>query len=156
LLLTEYATNAIRSYYANSTFKLRVINSVFNDTDKTIPIGYEGGTAPGVTVSSVLHNASKVSNLPANVFNTYNTDIASQVVVEYDPPSLATGTQQSITVTYNGLRLGDNVNVSFNSPLQGTRLWGEVTAANTVTVYHRNDTGSTVDLPYGILTVKII
>jgi hypothetical protein len=153
---TEYATNAIRSYYADSTFKLRVVGSVFTDSDKAIPIGYEGGTAPGVTVSNVLHNASKVTNLPANVFNTFNTDIASRVFVEYDPPSLATGTQQSTIVTYNGLRLGDTVNVSFNQPMQGTRLWAEVTANDTVTVYHRNDIGAAVDIASGTLTVKIV
>ena len=74
----------------------------------------------------------------------------------YDPPSLATATQQSTTVTLAGAKLGDNVNVSFNQPLQGTRMWGEVTANNQVTVYHRNDTGAAVDLPSGMLTVKIV
>ena len=154
-LFSEYTKNAIRSYYSSSSYKLSVINSKFTDTEKTIPIGYEGGTAPNVTVDNVLHNASKVSSVPANVFNTYNIDVASQVILEYDPPSLANATQQSVNLTYNGLNVGDNVNVSFNAPLQGTRMWGEVTAANTVTVYHRNDTGAVVDLPYGILTVKI-
>ena len=35
-------------------------------------------------------------------------------------------------------------------------MWGEVTAADTVTVYHRNDTGATVDIASGTLTVKIV
>lgn len=76
--------------------------------------------------------------------------------INYDPPSLATATQQSTTVTLTGAKLGDNINVSFNQPLQGTRMWGEVTAPNTVMVHHRNDTGVTVDLPSGALTVKIL
>ena len=35
-------------------------------------------------------------------------------------------------------------------------MWAEVTSADTVTVYHRNDTGVAVDLPSGTLTVKIV
>jgi hypothetical protein len=76
--------------------------------------------------------------------------------VTYDPPSLATATQQSVTVTLTGATVGNTVVVAFNQPLHGTRMWGEVTGANTVTVYHRNDTGTTVDVPSGTLTAKII
>lgn len=76
--------------------------------------------------------------------------------VAYDPPSLSTATQQSTPVTLTGAKLGDTVAVSFSNPLQGTRIWAEVTAADTVTVYHRNDTGAAVDLASGTLTVKIV
>lgn len=79
-----------------------------------------------------------------------------QAKTTYDPPSLTTNTQQSVTTTLIGAKVGDAVSVSFNHPLSGTRLWAEVTATDTVTVYHRNDTGATVDLPSGTLTVKII
>ena len=74
----------------------------------------------------------------------------------YDPPSLAAAAQQSTTVTLIGATVGNTVAVAFNQPLQGTRMWGEVTSANTVTVYHRNDTGAAVDLASGTLTVKIV
>lgn len=80
----------------------------------------------------------------------------TQASATYDPPSLANGVQQSTTVTLTGAKLGDNVNVSFDKALSGTRMWGEVTSANTVTVYHRNDTGVVVDVPSGTLTVKSI
>lgn len=76
--------------------------------------------------------------------------------VTYDPPSLADGTQQNTTVVLTGAKLGDNVNVSFDKPLSGTRMWGEVTSANTVTVYHRNDTGADVDVASGTLKVKLV
>ena len=82
--------------------------------------------------------------------------IAYTDTVTYDPPSLATGTQQSTTVILTGARLGDIVNVSFDKTLSGTRMWAEVTSPDIVTVYHRNDTGATVDLPSGTLTVKIV
>lgn len=76
--------------------------------------------------------------------------------VIYDPPSLATGLQQSTTVTLLGAKVGDPVDCSFSNVLNGTRMWAEVTALNTVTVYHRNDTGATVDLTSGTLSVKKI
>ena len=76
--------------------------------------------------------------------------------VPFDLPSLATAAQQSSDVYVGGAKVGDTVVVSLDKPLQGTRIWGEVTADNQVTVYHRNDTGVTVDLPSGTLTVKIV
>lgn len=76
--------------------------------------------------------------------------------VTYNPPSLTNGTQQATTVTLTGAKLGDNINVSFDKPLSGTRMWGEVTSINTVTVYHRNDTGNTVDVVSGTLKVKLV
>ena len=93
-----------------------------------------------------------------NVANYKQSNVIPEpvAVVTFDPPSLATSTQQSTTVTLTGAKLGDTVSAAFNQPLQGTRMWGEVTANNQVTVYHRNDTGVAVDLPSGTLTVKII
>lgn len=85
------------------------------------------------------------------------TDLAPlSASVTYTPPSLAAATQQSTTVTLTGVTVNDTVAVSFNRPLQGTRMWGEVTSTNTVAVYHRNDTGETVDVASGTLRVKVI
>lgn len=81
---------------------------------------------------------------------------ANQASATYDPPSLASGVQQSTTITMSGAALGDVISCSFNRDLNGTRIWAEATSANTVTVYHRNDTGATVDLVSGTLTVKKI
>lgn len=73
----------------------------------------------------------------------------------FDWPSLATGAQQSTTATVTGAALGDFVEVSMSTPLLGARLWAEVTAANTVTVYQRNDTGASIDLASGTLRVRV-
>lgn len=113
------------------------------------------GDSSSINISNLANNPT-----PAKVGrNTaYNLPYIPQIptaTVTYDPPSLATATQQSTTVTLNGAKMGDAVSVSFSNPLQGTRMWGEVTATNTVTVYHRNDTGAAVDLASGTLTVKI-
>lgn len=80
----------------------------------------------------------------------------SVTTVPYNPPSLTNGTQQATTVTLTGAKLGDTINVSFDKPLSGTRMWGEVTSIDTVTVYHRNDTGAAVDIVSGTLKVKLV
>lgn len=72
-----------------------------------------------------------------------------------DWPDLATATVQSTTVTVAGAALGDYVDASMSVALNGTRLWGEVTAADTVTVYQRNDTGANVNLASGTLRVRV-
>ncbi|MGD4642067.1 hypothetical protein QT746_22555, partial [Xanthomonas citri pv. citri] len=105
----------------------------------------------GAIINLDINTATKNITVRSDLFTALTV-----VSVTYDPPSLATATQQSTTVTLTGAKLGDNVSASFSNPLQGTRMWAEVTATNTVTVYHRNDTGVTVDLPNGTLTVKIV
>ena len=114
----------------------------------------------GDSSSISLANPANNPN-PAKVVRNaeYNLPYIPQIpitTVTYDPPSLATATQQSTTVTLTGAKMGDAVSVSFSNPLNGTRMWAEVTATNTVTVYHRNDTGAAVDLASGTLTVKIV
>jgi len=74
----------------------------------------------------------------------------------YDWPSLATGSQQSTTVTLTGAVMGQRVLCSINANLQGTRMWAEITSTDTVTVYHRNDTGSTIDVLGGTIAVSVI
>lgn len=73
----------------------------------------------------------------------------------HDWPSLAAGAQQSTTLTVTGAAVGDLVSVSLGVALSGTQLWGEVTAADTVTVYHRNGTAGAVDLASAALTARV-
>ncbi|WPZ30793.1 hypothetical protein T8A63_07460 [Sulfitobacter sp. OXR-159] len=74
----------------------------------------------------------------------------------HDWASLADGSQQSTTVTVLGAEVGDEVlAVSIDSALSGTRMWGEVTATDTVTVYHRNDTGAAVDVSSGTISATV-
>lgn len=76
--------------------------------------------------------------------------------VTYDPPSIDVNATIETTVTLTGAKLGDMVACSFNKPLNGTRLWAEVTSANLVTVYHQNPTANPVDLTSGTLSVKLV
>jgi hypothetical protein len=75
--------------------------------------------------------------------------------VAYNPPSMATGTETTTTVTVNGAALGDFVQVSFGVDTQGIKLFARVSAANTVTVTLRNDTGGTLDLSSGTLRARV-
>lgn len=108
----------------------------FDDTDKTVSVtvnGIRAWTQNGGTTWKGEFFGSKV----------------------HDWPSLATATQQSTTVTVTGAAQGDIAEASINAALSGSRMWAEVTAANTVTVYHRNDTGSPVDVANATLYVRV-
>ena len=78
-----------------------------------------------------------------------------QGTLTYDPPSLTTGTQTTTTLTMTGVSLGDFAFVSFSVSLQGLKVWAYVSAADTVTVVFRNDTGATVDLASGTIRVRV-
>ena len=82
--------------------------------------------------------------------------VEREVSVTYDPPSLAAGELQTTTVTLPGVRVGEAISVSFDKPLQGTNMWADVTNVDTVTVYHKNQSTSTVNLASGTLRVKLI
>lgn len=99
-----------------------------------------------VNTIMTINAQSQINYINSEVITSFN----------FDPPSLATATQQSLNFNFKGAKIGQLVTVSFDQALQGTRMWGEVTAIDTVTVYHRNDTGAAVDLPSGTLTVKIL
>jgi hypothetical protein len=67
----------------------------------------------------------------------------------HDWASLASGTQQSTTLTVTGAVFGDDVDTRMSIALSGTLVRGEVTAADTVTIYQSNLTGGAVDLGAG-------
>lgn len=73
----------------------------------------------------------------------------------FDWPDLATATQQTTTVTVTGAALGDYAEASMSVDLAGTSLRAYVSAADTVTVVQRNDTGANVNLASGTLRVRV-
>lgn len=70
-----------------------------------------------------------------------------------DWADLASGAEQTTTVTCTGAALGDLAEASMSVDLAGTKLTAYVSAADTVTVIHRNDTGGNVNLASGTLRV---
>ena len=120
-----------------------------------------GEVGATITATKYIGNGA-IINLDINTATkniTVRSDLFTALTaasVTYDQPSLATATQQSTTVTLPGAKVGDTVVVSFDKVLSGTRLWAEVTEADTVTVYHRNDTGAAVYIASGTLTVKVV
>lgn len=146
-------------------------NLIFNSSTTPATITLKNSSINATSGAWYLHDANYSATDTVNIVNTDIINAYLSVATSatktysncrikrnttYDPPSLATATQQTKAITFAGANVGDNVSVSFNQPMQGTRMWGEVTAPDTVTVYHRNDTGVTVDLPSGTLTVKIV
>lgn len=89
------------------------------------------------------------------LYYQYNTPIPTGSK-NHDWGNLAAGAVQSTTLTVNGVAPGDSVVASMNVSLGGTRLWAEVTALNTVTIYQQNPTAAAVDVVSGTLTVKAV
>ena len=75
----------------------------------------------------------------------------------WNPANVVNGAQVTTTVTVTGVALADAnpVMVGFSKDLQGMRLTGYVSSANTVTVVLRNDTGGALNLDAGTLRVGV-
>lgn len=74
----------------------------------------------------------------------------------YDAASLVDGAGASTTVTVTGAALGDFVTgISMGVDLQGIRVTGYVSAADTVTVRFQNESGGTLDLASTTLKVRV-
>lgn len=74
----------------------------------------------------------------------------------YDAPSIASGTQTTTPVTVTGAAPGDYVDsISLGLDAAGLQLSGYVSAANTVMVVLKNDTGAAVNLASTALSVEV-
>jgi len=71
----------------------------------------------------------------------------------YDPPSLADGAGANTTVTVTGVPQSAQCWATFSAALSGVEIRAWWSAANTVSVRFQNNTGGTVDLASGTLTV---
>ncbi|WP_409342618.1 hypothetical protein [Paenibacillus sp. MBLB4367] len=98
-----------------------------------------------------------VSRTAANTLKVNAINKAEKkATLVYDPPSIPTDTQTSTTLALPGAVMGDIVVCSINRALNGMRMWAEVTATDTVTIYFRNDTGFAIDLANLTIAVKIV
>jgi hypothetical protein len=87
---------------------------------------------------------------------TYDPPRRMTATTTWNPASATTGTAQSTTVTVTGAAVGDPAVASLTTMPTGTWLLSaQVTAANTVTVTLRNDSGGTVDPASGTLRVTV-
>lgn len=74
----------------------------------------------------------------------------------FDFPSVAAAAETTTTVTVTGAALGDFVvGVALGVSAGGLALSGYVSAANTVTVVARNNTGAAIDLASTTLSVRV-
>lgn len=69
-------------------------------------------------------------------------------------PAVNAGQTASTTITVTGATAGREVKLGFDLNLQGTLLWGEVTSANTVTIYRYNPTATNLSSLSGRLKVR--
>lgn len=122
------------------------IGSKINGQDSIVISGYVGALIISIYLFRETELSVTVSGSRA-VLSAQKT---------YDAPILDAATTQTTTITLSGAKIGDAIAVSLDQPLLGTRIWGEVTAANLVTVYHRNDTAESVDVASGTLKAKVL
>jgi hypothetical protein len=117
--------------------------------DLTTTITGYSASASTITVADVPStsvNPCTIKSVPATWYKTF---VAFRTgTTAWNPPSIASGAQTSLTppITVTGAALGDFVELSANASLQGLRMWGEITVANTLTVFLSNLTGAAVDL----------
>ena len=133
----------------------QIVNNTLNDSN--------GGSGAAIREFSTSNNnfisgniyqscAGGIVKVGANTL-LYDVLIGSTI---WDPASIASGATATTTVTVTGAVLGDFVdNISFNRSLSGLTLSGYVSASNTVTVVLSNNTGGSVDLSSGTLSVRV-
>jgi polygalacturonase len=146
--------NAFTGTGQGNTFKDIVLNGA-----KLIDFFISSATFLNNVIQDVVYyNATTASNLTtANTVGSrtfYPNNLIGSAT--YDPPSLSTGTEASTSVTVTNAALGDFVVASFGVDTQGVKMIAYVSAANTVTVVFRNDTGTTKDLGSSLLKAKVI
>lgn len=131
-------------------------------------------TAGGGTVANApTHTSGDVTGADGYVWRWQSDAVATfQAVGEVrhavalygsatlDPANLASGAFQTVgTITVTGARVGDAVTLSppttYSGGVQGTRLWADVTADDTVTVYQQNPTAGAINLAGGTYRVKV-
>jgi hypothetical protein len=109
----------------------------------------------------IFYPASRIwyiKNNDGTIYQTLQDSIMTVISgsTTYNPPSISNNSTASTTVTVTGAVLGDCAISSFSNLLNGIRLFTEITAENTATVTFINQSGTTIDLSSGTLSVKVI
>lgn len=143
-------------------------NMVVNNTIHSLDSGYlahaiNADLRGSICSGNMMRNTQGVNVLNSDANTIYKGNrlpSGSQGVTwyassSYDPPNIVSGTVVSTTVTVTGAALGDLVQASINKDPLGLQIWGAVTAANTVTVYFRNDTGADINISNGTVSVVV-
>lgn len=74
----------------------------------------------------------------------------------FDAGSIVDGDEESAEITVTGAVLGDFVLVSHSLDVADLAIVASVTAADTVTYQLLNNTGGTIDLSSGTVTVRVL
>lgn len=91
--------------------------------------------------------SARLGNLPSQILTGSKT---------FDPPNVGNGAQTSTTVTVTGALLGQFALAAFSLDSQGIVITATVSAADTVRVTFRNDTGGSIDLGSGTLNAAAV
>lgn len=112
--------------------------------------------------SVIMANSSSVSYRADTHHNGNNYGVTTGLAlngvfasVSYDPPSIPANGTTETTVTLMGASVGSPVSVAFSRYDAGIEVSAIVSAAHTVLVKFKNTTGVAIDLPNGVISIKI-
>ena len=117
----------------------------------TFPFG--GQNSANLTqIMNVLQNiVTALGSLTQTVSRIFPLGLTSSVA--WTPGAITSGSQVTTTVTVAGAILGMSAQAAFSADIQGLIMTAYVSAANTVKVVLTNETGSTVTIGAGTVTV---
>jgi hypothetical protein len=120
--------------------------TITSTTGGIVPPQISGTSWDGFTKSQGEFGYDTTVNKITTYDGTTRRHLAEELTgnVVWDIPSITAGTEQTTTLTVTGAATGDQVLVDFPRPAANVLLVGQVTAANTVTLYAMA-TGATVD-----------
>jgi len=102
-------------------------------------------------VPNHIHNGLDAPNIPMrSVYGVFKGEAT------YNPSSLSDGTGETTTVAVAESVLGDFAVASFSLDLQGITMTAYVSAKSVVSVRFQNESGGTINLASGTLSVFII
>lgn len=153
-----------RRIYGNVDIEFEIFGTASNNgtTGATTIIRETGYTINGSASNLTIPASNSAFKVSARLINETDWRVCVFYAERpsgsktHDWASLASGQQQSTTVTVFGAAVGNQVTASMDVSLGGTWLNAEVTSTNTVTVYQYNPTGSAVDVVSGTLLVKLL
>lgn len=108
-----------------------------------------------VVAAADFETFNSVGRAFVRLFNPFIPNKSIEASTTYDPPSLTTGSGESVVLGVAGVALGDYVEVSFDQPLQGVTLTAFVNNPSQVAARFQNQTGSTINLASGTLRFRV-
>jgi hypothetical protein len=128
---------------------------IYTNNDNNLYVGNEiKACTTGVQSIGGTNNRARANNFvsvttPYNNITDYDAVKNIRATATVNPSNIAAGDRETIAVTVTGSALGDFVNVAAPYDLTNMDVTATVSAADTVSIYFKNNTGGAIDLASG-------